>query len=64
MKKIKQILLSDEKKKTKTIDSEVNPVWNEVSTLLSVQNICPWESCIAKRRLETLEIVTTLIVCV
>lgn len=29
------MLLSDEKKKTKSIDSEVNPVWNEVSTFCS-----------------------------
>lgn len=34
--KIKLILLSDEKKKTKVVDSEVNPVWNEVTNLLSV----------------------------
>lgn len=29
----KIISLSDEKKKTKSIDSEVNPVWNEVNPL-------------------------------
>lgn len=27
----KMISLSDEKKKTKSIDSELNPVWNEVN---------------------------------
>lgn len=34
--KIRLILLSDEKKKTKVVDSEVNPVWNEVTNLLPI----------------------------
>lgn len=34
--KIRLISLSDEKKKTKVVDSEVNPVWNEVTNLLTV----------------------------
>lgn len=46
--KIRLILLSDEKKKTKVVDSEVNPVWNEVTNLLTVGQTCssvqilPW----------------------
>lgn len=47
-KKIRLISLSDEKKKTKVVDSEVNPVWNEVTNLLAVGQTCssvqisPW----------------------